>query len=433
MKKRVVAFICQFSNEMVRSHLSLSNYKVENYIRKGLGHKPRGYVDRVIWVTEYIKGFELDAECEYHIISPHPGMKKLKQSFDNNGIHYHFVRQEPIFFIHYLNERFKVYQKNYYRRNRYLINGFISAIDPDLVVLCGAENPYYATSILDITNKPIFTILQSLRNNPKLMEFENNKWLLEAERRVLKHSIFFGGGGYEFYGILKGIVNNPIFLKLGFPQGTPPLFPNLEKESDFIFYAARIGKNKGIEDVLKAFKKIVVAYPSATLTIAGGCADSYQSYLIDTYILPENIDNNIKICGFFPKFEDVYKEVQKARIVVIPGISAALNGTVRESMQMGMPVIVYRTSATDYINNDQQRILTAEMENVDDLAEKMLYAYEHPKEMAEMAVLAKAYADVEYDSLSMAKQLVDDFKACMGYYYEGKPIPSTLLLEGNES
>lgn len=429
MNKRIVTFICQFSNEMVRSHLSLSSYRVENFVRTRLGHKPRGYMDRVIWVTEYIKGFELDAECEYHIISPHPGMKKTKQSFDINGIHYHFVRQEPFFLIHYLNEHFKVYQKNYYRRNRKLINGFVSAINPDLVVLCGAENPYYATSILDIKDKPIFTILQSLRNNPKLIKYENNKWLLEAERLVLKHSNFFGGGGHEFYNILKGIVDNPIFLKLGFPQGTPPLFPEIRKEFDFIFYAARIGKNKGIEDVLKAFKKVVDIYPSAKLTIAGGCADYYRSFLIDTYIVPEKIENNIKICGFFPRFEDVYKEVQKARFVVIPGISAALNGTVRESMQMGMPVIVYRTSATDNINNDQQRILTAEMENVDDLAEKMLYAYEHPQEMAEMAVMAKKYADVEYDSLSMAKQLVDDFKACMDYYYERRPIPSNLLLE----
>ena len=429
MNKKVVAFICQFSNEQVRSRLSLSNYKVENFFRSLFGHQPRSYVDRVVWVTEYIKGFEQDTESEYHIISPHPGMKKLRHSFDINGVHYHFIKQEPFFLLHYINERTKSYRKNYYRRNRKLINGFVSDVNPDLVVLCGAENTYYASSILDIKDKPIFTILQSLRNNPKLMQYEKDEWLLEAERRVLMKSNFFGGGGKEYFDIVKTIVSNPIFLKLGFPQGTPPNFPDLKKKSDFIFYAARIGKNKGIEDVLKAFARVVSKHPSATLTIAGGCAEHYRLFLLESFITPQNIEKNIKICGFFPKFEDVYKEVQKSRIVVIPGISAALNGTVRESMQMGMPVIVYRTSATDNINKDQQRILTAEMENVDDLTDKMLYAYEHPQEMAEMAALAKAYADTEYDSLTMAKQLVDDFKASMAYYYEKTPIPSNLLLD----
>lgn len=429
MNKRVIAFICQFSNEQVRTHLSLSDYRVENIVRKAFGHKPKGYVDRVVWVTEYIKGFELDTNNEYHIISPHPGMKKLKQSFDINGIHYHFLRQEPFFLIHYLNERLKVYQKNYYHRNRKLINGFVAEIDPDLVVLCGAENTYYASSILDIKDKPVFTILQSLRNNPKLKTFENNEWLLEAERRVLKHSNFFGGGGVEFYNIVKNFVDNPMFLKLGFPQGTPPIYQGSAKEVDFIFYAARVGKNKGIEDVLKAFKEVVKKHPKATLAIAGGCAEKYLTYLVETYIKPENIESNIKICGFFLKFEDVYKEVQKARIVVVPGISAALNGTVRESMQMGMPVIVYRTSSTDVINQEKQRLLTAEMEDVEDLYEKMLYAYEHPQEMSELASRAKEYADVKYDSLAMAKQLVEDFHASMDYYYNGTPIPSKLLLE----
>lgn len=429
--KRKIVFISEFSNEELRNNLSLSDRIIENTIRSIFGHKMKKYVDRVVWVSEYIKEFEKDAELEYHIVSLHSGMNKLTESFTIRNVHYHVIRQEPFFLKDYICNRFKIYQHNYYKRNRRLINKFIKKIDPDLIVVCGADNAYYALSILDIQNKPIFSILQSLRNNPKLKQFENNEWDLTAEKMVLKKSNYFGGGGMLYYNLLKDIVPHPIFLKLGFPQGTPPIYKDLVKNYDFFFYAARIAKNKGVEDVLKAFKIVCQRYPQIKLGIAGGASDEYLSYLRNEYITPFKMNSNVILCGFFQKFQDLYKEVQKSNFVILPGISAPLNGTIRESMQMGLPVIAYETDVTKKINDSKIRILTAEMGNYQDLANKMIYAIENPEAMVEIAKSGKEYADIMYNSSSISKQLISDFKVIIEHYYEQKEIPSSNLLLQN--
>ena len=224
------------------------------------------------------------------------------------------------------------------------------------------------------------------------------------------------------------MVPNPIFLKLGFPQGSPPIFNDSIKKYDFIFYAARIGKNKGVEDVLKAFKIVHQNYPTIKLAIAGGSSDEYLSFLRNEYILPYGMNDNIIFCGFFQKFHDLYKEVQKSNYVILPGISAGLNGTIRESMQMGLPVIAYETESTKLINAEKMRLLTAEMENYKDLADKMIFAIENPDIMKDIATSGKEYADIKYDSSIISKQLISDFKYIMEHYYNQKDIPSSNLI-----
>lgn len=427
--KKVVAFVCQFSNGIVRSQLKLSTLSFENKFRSFFGHNQKEYVDRVVWVTEYIKGFEKDPSHEYHIISTHLGMKRTTQSFILNGIHYHFINEEPFFLIHYFCEILKVYRKNFYKRNRRFINSFIDKCKPDLVAVCGTENIYYSSSVVNVSREiPVFGILQSLRNNPKLMSYEHDEWMINAERKVLQRCDYFGGGGAEYYNVVKGFVKNPVYLKLRFPQGIPPIY-DLAKENDFIFYAARIGKNKGIEDVLRAFAKVVQKFPSVRLAVAGRCSEAYEAFLNEEYIKPYKLGKNVRFCGFFPKFDDVYKEVQKSKYVIVPGISASLNGTVRESMQMGMPVIVYETTSSVTINKDETRLLTAKMLDTDDLAVKMIYAIEHPEEMNMMAARAKKYADVAYNPDAICKQLISDFKVVMDHYYDQTPIPESNLID----
>ena len=86
-------------------------------------------------------------------------------------------------------------------------------------------------------------------------------------------------------------------------------------------------------------------------------------------------------------------DVAKASIVVVPGITAGLNSTVRESMIMGMPTICYETNETQKINFDDVSLITAPMNDIDALSNLMLFSLEHPSETLRIAKRGKSYAE----------------------------------------
>lgn len=154
-----IVWICHFSNAEIREHLSLSNNWIANKIRKVIGKKKAApYTDFAPWVSNFIKEFETFESIELHIISPHQGLKPFTQYFELRNIHYYFFKPDlPI-----LNLRYDMFlKKPKYRMNRFLVSQLIEEIQPDLVNLIGAENPYYSITALDIKNIPVYLFLSN--------------------------------------------------------------------------------------------------------------------------------------------------------------------------------------------------------------------------------------------------------------------------------
>ena len=127
--------------------------------------------------------------------------------------------------------------------------------------------------------------------------------------------------------------------------------------------------------------------------------------------------------GVVQSFPDAMNEVMKARIAVLPGITAPFNSTVRETMFMGIPTIVYGNDVIDAINNEEINLISATKEDTADLGHRMLYALEHPVLMEKMAERTKLYAQNHFSIKAVGDILTADVKSVVNHYYRNSTIP----------
>ena len=127
--------------------------------------------------------------------------------------------------------------------------------------------------------------------------------------------------------------------------------------------------------------------------------------------------------------DDMYRQVQKSHYAVLPGITAPLNSTVRESMFMRMPTIVYNNDAIQKINTDMHCLFAAKMEDYEDLALKMVFCLDNPLEALKSANNAFDYAQKNLSNNQIGKTVVANINAIINYTQKGTPIPEDLLYQ----
>ena len=69
------------------------------------------------------------------------------------------------------------------------------------------------------------------------------------------------------------------------------------------------------------------------------------------------------------------------------------------------------------------------MEDLDDLAEKMVYAYENVERMREMALRGEMYAREHFSNKTITDRLLRNVNAIYDNYYNEIPIPKELIEE----
>lgn len=414
MEKYSIAFLCHFSNAIIRERLNLKNLSLRRFFlsKKGITSV---YDDFAIWVSDYISEFEKHPEIEFHIVSPHFGLKKKNQSFALNGIHYHFFKYRCGFLYSCLNKLFHIEEKQRFRQNRKKIRLIVNQIEPDLIVLCGAENPYYSIGVLDIKNKPIYVILQTLLNDQKRINMGvGSSFRRKIEIEIFRHALYFCVSNEKAVAKIKEVNHKAVILPAGFPTHRTYIVLPKKKEYDFVFFARGVTKYKGIEDLLQAFSIVKKSHSKINLCIIGICAKEYKKHL-NSVMEQLAIKDNVHFAGYYENLTDVFVNVAKAKVVVVPGITAGLNSTVRESMIMGMPTICYETPATQQINREETCLLTAPMNDVKALAYQMQISLEHPSQIEQIAANGKVYADREFSNEAIVNRMIKNIVKILKY------------------
>lgn len=429
MDKKKIAYICGFSNAKIQSALDLLDLSKSNKIRRCFHLPPLEFTDTAPWNSLFIEQFSKDNEHKYYVIAPQIGMRDKIQSFMLDGIQYTFYRNETG-----VLDRFKKKLLNYDERTdfchyRRVVKSILKEINPDLVIVCGAENPIYSLSMLDIKNIPVYVILQTLLNDPKRIAMGvGDEYRRNVERRILLNGKYFGVVEKVAADYIKR--NNQVAscFDFNFPTSIPQVSVDSQKAFDYIFFARGITKNKGVEDVIRAFAIVCAKEPNATLNISGGCPDTYLSEL-KGLISELQLTDNVTFHGHFQKHVDVFYQLSKARYIVVPGITSALNTTVKESMLMKLPTICYETSATPRINQEKQCLITAEMENVNSLADAMLDAYQNPTKAQEIARNGYEYAMSNFTAEAVCKKLISNIDSIFDHETGNIDIPKEQLFQ----
>jgi len=426
--KMKVAMICHFSNTEVRKHLPLSNGKLYRFMRKifRLPKKNQGYADLAPWDSSLIRDFNNREDIELLVISAHSGLKKRKIAFSIENVKYLFVRCHIATMLKYVLKNPKLWVK--LNPMTPVIVGAVNEFNPDIVLLVGAENAYYSSSVLHIKKYPVYLLCQTVYNDPAF----NSEGTINAyvEMEIFKKLSYVGVYCEKHYKLLQDLQYKGNILHFQFPIEKTINFgfsPLKDKPIDYINFALQMSSSKGFDDCLKALAIVKKRYPDVQLHLVDGGPDTYRDYL-KSLIFELDLERNVSFIPFFADRADLFAHLQKVKFAVLPCKLDNLSGTQLQSMRYGLPVVCYRTAGTPSLNKKKKSVLIAEMNNYKDLAEKMLLLMEDKELAEELRRNAKDYI-IESDAKSddNMNALIDNFKAIINNYYNGVPIPQNQL------
>lgn len=391
-----VILFCNYTSNKTRSHLQLSDMKFDNLIRRTLGIPALKYIDAAPWIEAFIRFFQGDENYHLHVVAIQMGMKKEFESFDEDGVSYHYVKSGLSFWAKVSDKLFDTQRKSNFSIYRKRFVKALNGIKPDLMLICGAENPDYASLFLNTDCPHKLVIMQTLMNDEKRIQMGvSNAYRREIEDRVLSHCRHFAVPDASWIQYVKNVNSSAECYPFTFPTIKPVVSGKVDKIYDFVFFAGILGRNKGTNDLVSAMAILCKKFPNATLNIIGGANEEYMKRL-HQQVEDNGLESNIIFTPPFAKREDVFYEVCKSKVAVLPGITASLNSTVREAMLMGIPTLVYETLDTKKINSEELCLFTARMEDVSDLARQLDFALTHPSELADVAKRAQLYAELNF-------------------------------------
>jgi glycosyltransferase involved in cell wall biosynthesis len=349
-KKIRVIWLCHFRNKQILTILGVKKGKAE--------YCP--------WITQLVYLFEpLCDTVELHIISPCEFLRKDK-SFKENGINYYFLNIGiPLWGRHWPNF-FKIDFWSNFILNRYRITKLVHSINPDIIHLHGIELPEYSSSAIDLEKKfPLLATIQGFVSNSSNKSNYQIKRRIYFEKKILKEIMHFGIRAQFMSSYIRTFNTKACIHWHNYPINKPGVFSN-EKKYDCVYFA-RISKDKGIEDLLRAIQIIKEKKRKISVLIIGACNLVYRKYL-DDLTRKLNISENIFWAGFLSTQEEVYKLASQAVISVLPTYHDIIPGTVIESMFMKIPVVSYNVGGLPDLNIGEERIKLVERENISLLA-----------------------------------------------------------------
>jgi glycosyltransferase involved in cell wall biosynthesis len=432
MKKLKIVFICHFSNWEIRKALPLSSFGIKNYLKKILGKEVWNYSDFAPWITILIKEFEKFENVELHVVSPHVGLKYHLAEFSNDRIYYHFFKPD----VPLLHTNWPSYFRNYaspnFGRNRKIVKRIIQEINPDVVNLFGAENPYYSITALDVKDIPVYVLLQTMLQTPIKVKYnfdvEENR--LEIERKIFLSCFYFGTVSRMYSDCVKSINPNVNILEFWFPTQRPPLVISQTIQYDFVFFAKSVSRMKGIEDTIEALALIKLKKDDVKLNVVGYCDPDYKVILMKR-IVDLRLEANVTFHDYFPEHKDMFEQVKKSRIAVLPNKLDVLSSTIREAMFLEMPIATTITTGTPYLNANHQTVLLSEIGDIEMLADNMYKLLNETDLSIDLVRNAKTLAERIFDNTAIAKKLVNDNIAIVKNFKENTTIPKELLFNPN--
>lgn len=384
--------------------------------------------DHAPWVRSLIGFLETQGDVELHVFGPQIRLKKHLTEFELRGVQYHFYSSEWTSFLR-LVKRYSLWKK-LQNANTYF-KKVLEKVNPDLVVLSGAENPTTSISILYANEYPRYCLCQTIYNNPERSQYSSpNKLIQDMEKSIFSNLQYFGVYSKIHYDLLREMKPDATIFKYGYPSKGLLLVPSeVKKEYDFVNFAMMHGSRKGTPDSIHALALVKKKYPKVTLNIVGGCDEAGQANL-EQLVKKLGLDENVIFTPFFEKRRDLLLHIQKSRFAVLPCKLDHASGTMTQSMQLGLPLVVYKTTGTPTFNREKECVLIAEKGNVEELAKHMITLMEQP-EKAEM--LAKNARDYQEKKIEQKKHngecLLANFKAIVEYYHNGTPIPQEQLFD----
>jgi glycosyltransferase involved in cell wall biosynthesis len=358
------------------------------------------------WISSLREGFAGQEEIDLHIVSPNY-YKNQNTSFVYKGITFHLYKRHILLSRKvYSGLRVNYWTGFYLTRRR--IAGIMGKIKPDLVHLFGTENAEYSAGILPLLNTYSHLVtIQGFRGKV-LGDNLQNRYGKKLEENILRSATHFGVRTSAMQDYVFGYNPKAQFHWHELPFPKPPISDeNLGKQTakdwDLVFFG-RVTPDKGIEDLLHAMARVKNDFQSVSLLVCGYVDPGYQQFLKEL-ILRVNLERNVHFTGWLSTRQELFSWVQRAKISVLPTHYDNLPGTVKESMYLGIPVIVNNVDGMDVLNADRESVLLVEKGNLSMLAGNILTLLKDTKLATQLAENAMITAAPFFNGVKAAAEL----------------------------
>jgi glycosyltransferase involved in cell wall biosynthesis len=395
-----VVWLCNFANQEMNEHFKTSQLN-----------------EFAPWINNLIELFRIRTEVDLHIVAPNV-FNNTDCSFNKDTINYHFYKRIPIPYNNKYVRKIHTFLQiehitNFFWIKRKIAN-CIRKINPDIIHLHGAENPYYSAGILPLFDKfPVLTTVQGFIRNTADINSVIRK-AIEIEEIILKKSKHIGVRTDEMSKIAHRINPDASLHFHYYPITVPSVIKNNignDEPIDCLFFAS-VRKDKGIEDLLVAIHIVKKMYPDITLTVIGGTRNRYLSYL-KKLCSELNIEDNVQFLGFLPTQEDIYRYALQAKICVLPTYHDIIPGTIIESMLLKLPVISYAVGGIPELNRKGKTLILVEKQNINQLAEMIILLLNNADLRKTLAEKAYTLAHERVDKSNVVPDIINAYKSIL--------------------
>ena len=178
------------------------------------------------------------------------------------------------------------------------------------------------------------------------------------------------------------------------------------EDEGYALYFGRIIKEKGVLNLIKAFKNI----ENNKLYIAGDGPDMEK---VKKYIKDNKLEEKIKLLGFLNS-DQVKNYVRKARFIVVPSVwYENCPYSVLEALAMGKPIIGSNLGGIHELVKNNETGLIYKYDDINDLTDKMIVLFEDKNKAEEMGKNAKEIAKSKFSKDAYYDKIIKIYEGVM--------------------
>lgn len=356
------------------------------------------------WITAFIDVLKKRPEITLHVIS-YLSTWKRGYKFTHESVNYYLIRRPFPSFLKFLPVylRLDTLMNQFIRK--LIVKRIVGKLKPDIINLFGTEHEICSAFLCLVGNKIV-----SIQGFITFV-YDHTPSLVNRKKLLVENSIFKSTNNFIIQAsfmenIIRKINADANFFYCQYPSIPPNIIAeNFEKETDILF-AARICKDKGIEDLLQALVIVKKALPNIKVRIIGKAEKDYLEQLF-TMILNMNLTSNIEYLGYISSFDELYTHMAKSIIYVLPTHHDIIPSSVIECMLIGTPVVSYNVGGLPDLNVDKETCLLVDPGNIECLAEKVIFLYNNPSKQANLTKTAREYTKSRFNNTILSNSLIE--------------------------
>lgn len=167
-----------------------------------------------------------------------------------------------------------------------------------------------------------------------------------------------------------------------------------------IVCVSRMEAGKGQELLVKAFAEVHKRFPDSHLTFVG---EGDHTRVVEEAVRAHGLEHAVSLLGYVP---DISTALSQASVCVFPSLwpLEGFGMVMIEALSVGRPVVAFARGPAVEIIQDKKTGLLAVPGDTHDLAQKILWLFEHPASAASVAKAGKKEYEAHYTIAAVANQ-----------------------------